>query len=112
MNWKVNYYLTCSGKNPVLEYILSQEVTRINDINNALRLLEEFGIEKSQLKARKLKGRTYKGLHELRIDSSRIIYFLHTGREFILVHAFTKKSNKTPKVELEIARKRMKDCLR
>lgn len=110
--WEVKYYLTRSGKNPVMEYILLQEVKRANNIDNALRLLREFGIAESQLDAKKLKGETYKGLYELKIDSSRIIYFLHTGRRFILVHAFTKKTNKTPKVELETARKRMKDYLR
>jgi len=50
-----------------------------------------------------------KGLYELRIDSTRIIYFLFTGRRFVLVHGFTKKSKETPKRELEVARKRMKD---
>lgn len=110
--WEVKYYLTRSGKNPVMEYILSQEVERANNIDNALRLLREFGIAESLLDTKKLKGKIYKGLHELKIDSSRIIYFLYTGRKFILVHAFTKKKDKTPKVELETARKRMEEYLR
>ncbi len=84
---------------------------RIKKIRNALRLLREFGIEESQLNARKLMGKKYKGLHELKIDSTRIIYFLFTGRKFVLVSGFTKKSKKTPKWELEIAIKRMKDYI-
>lgn len=111
--WEVIYYKTNSGKVPVIEYMQSQEVQRGNDIYNALRLLKEFGIEEeSLLDTRKLKGKRYKGLYELKIDSSRIIYFLHTGRKFVLVNAFTKQKNNTPKTELETAKRRMKDYLR
>ncbi|NQT67381.1 MAG: type II toxin-antitoxin system RelE/ParE family toxin [Actinobacteria bacterium] len=109
MNWNVVHYKTNSGNSPVIDYIETQEPERVRKIRNALRLLREFGIEESQLNARKLSGRRYKGLYELRIDSTRIIYFLFTGRRFVLVHGFTKKSKETPKRELEVARKRMKD---
>ena len=111
MNWNVTYYKTNSGKVPVIDYIETPKPERVKKIRNALRLLREFGIEESQLDARKLKGKKYKGLYELKIDSSRIIYFLFTGRKFVLVNSFTKKSKRTPKRELEIARKRMKDYI-
>ncbi len=111
MNWNITYYKTSSGRVPVIDYMETQKPERIGKIRNALRLLREFGIEESQLNARKLKGKKYKGLYELRIDSNRIIYFLYTGRKFVLVHGFTKKSMKTPKRELEVARKRMKDYI-
>jgi len=88
-----------------------QEVERRNSIDNALRLLREFGIEESLLDSRKLKGKPNNGLYELRIDSSRIIYFLHTGRRFILLNGFTKQKGRTPKKELDTARKRMKDYI-
>lgn len=112
MNWNIIYYKNSSGKIPVIEYIESQEIERANNILNAFRLLKEFEISESLLDSRKLKGKPYKGLYELKVDSSRIIYFLYTGRVFVLTHAFTKKSNKTPKIELEIAKKRMLDFLR
>jgi len=111
MNWNISYYKTNSGKVPVIDYIETQEPERISKIRNSLRLLREFGIAESQLNARKLRGVKYKGIHELKIDSSRIIYFLYTGRKFVLLHAFTKKSKKTPVRELEVARKRMKDYI-
>lgn len=112
MDWEIIYYKKSSGKIPVIDYIKSQEIELANKILNALRLLKEFGISESLLDARKLKGERNKGLYELKIDSSRIIYFLQTDRKFVLVHAFTKKSDKTPKIELEIAKRRMKDFMR
>ncbi|MHB1347731.1 MAG: type II toxin-antitoxin system RelE/ParE family toxin [Candidatus Humimicrobiaceae bacterium] len=110
--WVIIFYSTNSDNIPVIEYIKAQEAKRANEIYNALILLKEFGIEKSLLAARKLKGKFCNGLYELKIDTSRILYFLHTDRRFIMVHAFTKKKNKTPRIELEIAIRRMKDYLR
>lgn len=110
--WEVTYYKTSSGRVPVLDYIESQETERIAKIRNAFRLLREFGIGESQLDTRKIRGKKDKKLYELKISSSRIIYFITSEKKFVLVHGFTKKSNKTPKKELSTARKRMRDYFR
>jgi len=39
----------------------------------------------------------------------RILYFASSGRRFVLLHAFLKKTAKTPKNELEIAQNRIFD---
>ncbi len=109
MNWKITYYQSNSGKTPVLDYMEMQKPEIAARIRNSLRYLKEFGIEKSLLDTRKIKGKKYKGLYELKVDSSRIFYFLATEKKFVLVHGFTKKSNKTPQRELEKALKRMRD---
>jgi phage-related protein len=54
-------------------------------------------------------------LYEVRADVNRntfrVIYFLYTGRRFILLHGFQKKTQKTPERELERARKYLEDFL-
>jgi phage-related protein len=54
-------------------------------------------------------------LYEVRADVNRntfrVIYFLYTGRRFILLHGFQKKTQKTPEKELERARKYLEDFL-
>jgi phage-related protein len=56
-----------------------------------------------------------KKLFEIRIkDKSnihRILYFTYTGRRFVLLHGFTKKTEKTPVREIEIAVKRMEEYI-
>ena len=53
------------------------------------------------------------GLFELRLKAAegiaRIFYCTLPGRRIVMLHQFTKKSEKTPWKELEIARRRMKD---
>ncbi|MCK4449286.1 MAG: type II toxin-antitoxin system RelE/ParE family toxin [Anaerolineae bacterium] len=40
-----------------------------------------------------------------------IFYFAHTGQRFVLLHAFQKKTRKTPHKELAIAQRRLTDVL-
>ena len=53
------------------------------------------------------------GIFELRTKQSRnitrILYFFVKGNKAILTHGFTKKTQKTPKKEIELAKKYRKD---
>ncbi|MBM4465769.1 MAG: type II toxin-antitoxin system RelE/ParE family toxin [Chloroflexi bacterium] len=54
-------------------------------------------------------------LWELRIRAGRkayrVIYFAFTGQRFILLHAFLKKTQKTPRKQIAIAQRRLADFL-
>lgn len=50
-------------------------------------------------------------LWELRPLSNRIFFFYWKDNQFVFVHHFIKKSQKTPKKEIEKARKNIKDFL-
>ena len=61
---------------------------------------------------RKIEGK----LKELRIIISpgkyRIFYLFHEGENFFLLHGILKKVQKTPKKDINTAKKRMKTILR
>ena len=40
---------------------------------------------------------------------TRVLYFFYYGGRIILTHGFTKKTQKTPRAEIEVARKRAED---
>ena len=48
---------------------------------------------------------------ELRPGDNRILYFYHQNNTFVLLHMFRKKSQKTPKQEIEKAIREKKDYL-
>ena len=56
------------------------------------------------------------GIFELRIklgsDLSRILYFFFVGKKAILTNGFVKKTKKTPKNEIELAKKYRFDYLK
>ena len=53
------------------------------------------------------------GLFELRLKVTqgvtRVFFCMMTGRKIVILHQFIKKSDKTPRRELAIARRRMKE---
>lgn len=55
------------------------------------------------------------GLFELRINGAegiaRVFYCTLPGRRIVMLHQFVKKSEKTPRRELEIAKRRMKEVI-
>jgi phage-related protein len=111
MSWSIEYYKSRNSKYPVKEFIDSLEVKSRARIARTLDLLEEFGIELGMPYSKYLE----KQLWELRVrhghNRYRIIYFLPTGKTFILLHGFFKKTDAIPRSDLEIAQNRRDDYL-
>jgi phage-related protein len=55
------------------------------------------------------------GLYEIRAKGKegigRSVYCALKGREIVILHSFIKKSQKTPKKDMDLARKRLKEIL-
>ena len=111
MAWTVENYVDVSGVAPVEEFIHSLPPRDQGHFAWTVELLKEFGVRLRMPYARHLEGK----LWELRVrtgsNAHRVIYFAHSGRRFVLLHGFTKKTDKTPRRELEMARKRMMDFI-
>lgn len=111
MEWSIEYYTAAGGKSPVEEFIdtLSPESKAkfifISD------LLTAYGLNVREPYVKPIQGA--RKLFEMRIKDRqnihRIFYFAFTGRRLVLLHGFTKKTEKTPPREIEIAESRMKD---
>jgi len=114
MNWKIEFYKTELGREPVSDFILS--LTSENDQAQILRvldLLSEHGIHLGRPYVKDISG--IRKLKELRIRGEsgvyRIFYFAFIGRKFVMLHAIKKKSQKTPKKDLRLAEKRMSNYI-
>lgn len=107
----VIYYSKTNGEMPVKEFIDSQDKKMKSKIHIVINLLEEYGTNLP----RKVSKHLTKGIFELRIEQSsnitRILYFFVSGDKAILTNGFLKKTNKTPKVEINKAILRRKDYL-
>jgi phage-related protein len=116
MMWSISFYQRANGNIPVKEFIESLPPKHGAKAYWEITLLEEHGSSLPSSYVKAIQGERYKGLWELRIsygsDISRIFYFLPVGNQCILLHGFVKKTGKTPKVELETAKRYMEDYLR
>ena len=99
-----SFYATSGGNEPVREWLLGldRESRRVVGADIAT---VEFGMPLT----RSLGG----GLHEVRSRITggriaRVLFVIHESR-IVLLHGFVKKAQKTPKRDLEIARKRARE---
>ena len=90
----------------MLKNNLTKEVAQINLY---IKMLENLGFEIHKFKqySKHLSGKLY----ELRPGNNRIIYFYYDvdDNSYILLHAFRKKSQKTPSNEIDKALKEAKE---
>ncbi|MEX2488712.1 MAG: type II toxin-antitoxin system RelE/ParE family toxin [Pseudomonadales bacterium] len=74
-----------------------------------LELVEEFGPNLGKPHTAPMGN----GLFEIRAKGKegvgRCLFCTRKGKEIIILHAFVKKTQRTPKKELDIARQRMKE---
>ena len=106
--WNIEFYQTSSGESPVMVFLQSLPAKDRLKATYAIEVLQMLGINIRMPHARPIEGE--KNLFELRSHSGsniqRIFYFHYTGNTFVLLHGFTKKSQKTPTREIEVAIKR------
>jgi phage-related protein len=103
--WTVDFYFDARDRNPVLDFIDALPKREQAKLLRALGLLQEFGPLLSMPHARPIEGK----LWELRGGARRIFYFAHTGRRFVLLHAYQKRTQAAPSQEIETAVRRMKE---
>ena len=106
MDWQIRYY------NQKLE----EEILNLPDsfLARYLRLTDlmcEFGANLGMPHTKALNG----GLFELRVKGkegiARVFFCTKIGKKIIMLHSFVKKSQKTPKNELRIAKSRMNEVM-
>ncbi|MCB1154834.1 type II toxin-antitoxin system RelE/ParE family toxin [bacterium] len=109
---KITFYELPSGRQPVTEYLNTCHPKVREKIVAAIVRLEALGPTAGPHTKKIV---TEQNLFELRISHqqgiSRIIYFTLTSSHLVLLHAFTKKTQKTPRREIEVAKRRMKEHL-
>ncbi len=107
MAWEVEFYKDSGGREPVAEFLDDLPPKTRAKVVRLIELLAGQGVLLKEPYTRQIRGK----IRELRIKDHmgniRLLYFTGTGRRFILLHGFLKKTDKTPAREIELADKRM-----
>lgn len=104
-NFDVEYYSKEDGTYPAEEFILSQDIKMRAKIFRQLELLEIKGNELREPYSKHLEDGIYEIRTVLGNNITRVLYFFVVGKKIILTNGFVKKSQKTPKSEIETAKK-------
>ncbi len=107
--WKVKFFQTERGDYPVRNFIEEQDGETYARIILSVQLLRDNGPFLKPPHIKKLRNKLY----ELRIKSKvpiRIFYTIFEN-EYYLLHAFKKKSQKTPPREMRLAIDRLNEII-
>lgn len=103
--YEIILYDTEDGKCPMQELLDSLEPKLLAKTLRSIDLLEKNGPLLREPYSKSLED----GIFELRTKQgsniTRVLYFFFIGKKVILTNGFVKKSQKTPKVEKELAKK-------
>ena len=102
---EIELYNTDTGRCPVQEYLDSLEPKLLAKTLRTIDLLEANG----SLLRGPYSEPLGDGIFELRTKQgsslTRVLYFFFAGNKAVLTNGFTKKTQKTPKSDVEIAKK-------
>lgn len=108
----IEFYSTPNGECPVADFIFSLDTKMKAKVLRTIDLLENNGPFLREPYSKLLED----GIFELRIkqgnDITRILYFFMVGNKAILTNGFVKKTQKTPKNMIKIAKKYRDDYKR
>jgi phage-related protein len=110
-DWSVEFYSDRDNSSPVLDWYETLDDKTKAKLIWTFQLLETNGIEVGMPYIKPLEDKLYEVRAEVNRNAMRVIYFLYTERRFILLHGFHKKTQKTPRKELEKAKKYLEDFL-
>jgi len=100
--WTVEFYIDKRGRSPVEEYLAALPEDERASVARTIALVRMFGPALGMPHARPVGN----GLWELRASAQRIFYVGYVGRRFVLLHAYRKKSQQTPRSEIATALRR------
>jgi phage-related protein len=108
----IKFYTTQSGKSPVADFLDSLNSKQAKKVTWVLNLIEQKHRVPTEY-FKKLSGTS--GIWEVRVQSGsdifRLLGFIDQGNFVVLTNGFVKKSQKTPRNEIEIAENRKSDYL-
>lgn len=109
--FEIIFYDKADGTEPAKDFILSLDVKMRAKMLRTIEMLRLNGYHLREPYSKSLDD----GILELRAkvgsDISRVLYFFVVGQKIILTNGFIKKTQKTPKEEIERAKRYKADYL-
>lgn len=110
--YRIAFYTDSHGVSPVADYLKQLALQkskdsriRLNKIRDYLKILSIHGTRAGEPYVKHLEGEIW----ELRPIRDRILFVSWQDGQFVLLHQFLKKTQKTPRREIRKAQQELKD---
>ena len=114
--YTVEFYETQIGECQIWDFLEGLRIKAVSNkdariqhkqVSLCIELLQQNGTHMNENITKHLED----GIWELRPGNNRVFYFFFKNDTFVLLHQFRKKSQKTPKREIEKAKRERNDYL-
>ena len=109
--FEVEFYTKDNGEKPAKNFILGLDVKMRAKILGIINVLEEKGNQLREPFSKHLDDGIFEIRGKVGTDITRVLYFFYYEKKIIITNGFIKKTQKTPKRELELAKSYRKDYL-
>jgi phage-related protein len=111
-DWSLKLYTDARGREPVREFLNTLDLQTQARFDWSLEQLRQRNTLACEPLARHIEGRIWELRRESAGNIYRLLYTLLPGKRILILHGFHKKTQKTPRGEIEMARRRLDDFLR
>ena len=107
----VEFYETQNGVRPAEDFLNELDIKMRNKLVMTLKVLQEKGNLLREPYSKYLEDGIFEVRGKVGSDISRVLYFFYYGERIILTNGFIKKTQKTPRGEIEKAKAYRKDFI-
>lgn len=109
---KVEFYDLPDGSEPAKDFLDTLDLKMQAKMVMEIQLLEDLGTSLRMPYSEHLEDGIFELRAKVNTNISRVMYFFYVGDKAILTNGFLKKSQKTPKAEIEKAKRYRADYLK
>ena len=102
-DWSIVFYTEEDGRSPVAEFLDGLDIKTRARFDWSIEQLRRRNVQARPPLVRHLDGKLWRLREESDTNSYHIIYVFFTGRHIVFLHGFQKKSQRTPRREIETA---------
>lgn len=110
--FEIVFYEKENGEEPAKEFILNQPPKMRAKLLRILEMMRQNGNELGEPYTKLLEHGTYEIRAKHATDITRVLYFFEMKGKVVLTNGFIKKTQKTPKREIERAKRYRADYVR
>ena len=109
---EVEFYQTEAGREVIGEFLNGLPAKDLAKVFRDIDLLAQYAPDLHEPYTKHIDGPIWELRSKFSSNIYRIFYFIWDGHKLVLLHGFTKKTQKTPPGEIAIAKKRYEDYVR
>lgn len=103
--FEVQFYERENGDSPVEDFLNGLDIKMRNKILMILNVLQEKGNQLREPYSKHVEDGIFEVRGKVGTDISRVLYFFYHDGKIIMTNGFVKKTQKTPKNEIVLAKK-------